>query len=166
MSLFAALTSVILSFSGWWRHQRWRLHLQLLPVLEGPLTRTWPFTARRCQRPFPNNKRQDKSQRFVFWCHGNLKMIDRCSDQQQASIMMKMWCFSADRLDEMHPGEMQQPDVADCQPCQSDKGCSKWAACWCKISVRSMRYTLQQYCSCYRGDPLLLKVAHPSLNSR
>ena len=71
------VTSVPLSFSslsGWGRHQHRRRHLQLLPILEGSLTWTWPFTARRCQWPF-SDKRQAKRQSLFFWCHGNLRVI-------------------------------------------------------------------------------------------
>lgn len=126
--------------SGWCRHKHWRLQLQLLPVLEGPPAWTWPFTARRCLWPFPS-----KTQRLLFWSHGDLNM----KVQQLCSALvwhqMKMWCSSADghiksmlRLLEVHLGEMQQPDVSDCRgsPVRLVQAVvGKWASCWCKVSM-------------------------------
>lgn len=104
------------SLSGWWRCQQWRLHVQLLPVLESPLMYTWPFTAGRCQWPFPN-WRQVKSQRLFVWCHGELKgfCLMFFSFLTSAGQPYKTWCFSAERWVKSTLKLLRQHDVTDWQ---------------------------------------------------
>lgn len=60
--------------SGQWPHPDWRLQIQLLPILEKPVTSFGPFAAGGCQ-PVPRGG-QIKSQRLLSG-HGNV--ISKCS---------------------------------------------------------------------------------------
>lgn len=169
------VTSVPLSFSslsGWGGHQQRRLHLQLLPILEGSLTWTRPFTARRYLWPL-SDKRKAKSQSLFFWCHGNLKVIGVwfCSD-----TCRQTWGWKWEAVQQTDTSKAHE----DCLKCiqvrcinlmlqtamvaQSESGCSEWASCCWKISVTccetTVRFALQQPRS-YSEDqrPIFLKLS-------
>lgn len=163
------MTSVPLSFSslsGWGRHQHRRLHLQLLPVLEGSLTWTRPFTARRCLWPF-SNKRDAKRQSLFFWCHGNLKFdsvltpADKHEDENER-LFSRQTRQKHMKLLEMHPGEINLM-LQTAMVAQSESGCSEWASCCWKMSVTcyetAVRFALQQPCSYSEDQNIFLKLS-------